>query len=642
MSFGEGNIMGKLLRVDLTNHKVTIEDITEIEEKYLGGRGVNSYLLLHELKPETKPLDPENMLIFSPGLYAGTVFPASGNICISAKNYMTNGINWSSAMGYFGAELKKTGWNTVVFTGKSSTPVYLYIKDDEVEIRDASKIWGKEVWETQEAITKEIGDSKLRFATIGPAGENLVRFGCIIIDHCRAAGGGGLGAVMGSKNLKAMVVRGTKEVNLADPERMIEIADKSKDKIVNSASGKRLIELGCFGNIGRSGNDNCLNPTKNTQDDTDVSYDVIDYDKYKVKRNTGETCYNCPLQCNKDVMEIESGPYKGQELQIHQGNQTGAYGTRVYLRTPSAVMKAFELQTRYGMDNDGSAVSISWAYECYEKGILTNEDTDGMELIWGDAETVFELMRKIAYREGFGDLLAEGCKRASDIIGKGSDYYCTHCKGQDNLDTIRVHKAWALGQVTSLRGGRHLDGSPLTEVQGIPREVCEEVFGVPDASISRSYEGKGKLCNLFSHFKATVDSMGICYFMTLWSGVDLLKPVDVAKAASAALGREISTDELMRIGHQIHAIEKAFNTIHAGFTRKDDYPPLIYTNVPTKAGKYAGEVINLSDWDNMLDEYYKLQGWDIKTGWQTKESLEELELPGVIRKLEDAGKLIHS
>jgi len=638
---------GKILRVDLTHGTLSTESAEKYEQRFLGGRGVTSWIVFNEVRPETKPLDPENVIAIGTGPLSGTSFPSSGRTVVSSKNVLTGGINWSNVGGYFGAELKHTAWDYIVITGKSPKPVYLYIKDDHAELRDAAHLWGRDVWETEDVIRYELGDPKVQTLTIGPAGENLARMAIPITNRTRALGSGGLGAIMGSKNLKSIAVRGTGKISkpIADPERFKAIVDKVRNKLEKSAFTKYMKELGCFGTYIKPMNILCAYPYRNTQDDhyPNLEGSPIDLPEWE-KLRTGkivEPCYNCPINCGPFELEAKEGPYKGLRIIIPENNTFYTYATRLDIRSPSAILKIFELLSRYGLDQDATGVVISWAFECYEKGILTKEDTDGLDLTWGNYEAVIQLIRKIAYRSGFGKLLSEGCKRASEVIGKGSDYYCTALKGQDNLDALRALKAWGFGNVVSLRGGRHLDGAPTTEFfPDTKPEVAEKLFGVRTACVPTTYEGKGKLVAWTSQFKAAVDSLGVCYFTSYWGSMEHCGPEDYAEAVSAATGREISAQEFMKIGRRIINVEKAFNTLHAGFTRKDDYPPLVYMKEPIKRGQFKGELITREGHDKMLDEYYEAQGWDKRTSWQTKETLEELGLHDVAERLREASKLL--
>ncbi len=634
---------GKILRIDLTTGIISEESAEKYEKNFIGGRGVAAYILFNEMSPEVKPTDPENVVVIDTGPLNGTPFPSEGRTNISSKNCLTGGVNWSNVGGYFGTELRRTGWSHIVIKGESEKPVYLYIKDDYVELRDASHLWNMDVWDTENIIRWELGDSRIRTLTIGPAGENLVPMGIVISNRTRAAGSGGLGCIFGSKKLKAIAVRGTKKVPVADPEKFKAIAKKVVSKLSKSQFSKYMAELDCFGTYIKPMNDLCAYPYRNTYDDhyPDIDKSSVALDKW-LELRTGEIfspCHECPMNCGRHIVEAKEGPFKGLKIGIPENNTFYTYATRLDMKSPSNILKAFELLSRYGLDQDATGVTIAWAFECYEKGILTKEDTDGLDLTWGNDLAVITLIHKIAYKEGFGELLSKGCKKASEIIGKGSDYYCTHLKGQPNLDAIRALKAWGFGNVVSLRGGRHLDGAPTTEFfPDISSEVGEKLFGVRTAFEPTVYEGKGRLVAWTSWFKAAVDTTGFCYFGTYWGSVEHCGPEDLAEAVSAATGREISSEEFMKIGRQIINIEKAFNSIHAGFTRKDDYPPIVYMKEPIKTGQFKGELVTREGHDMMLDEYYEANGWDKYTSWQYEKTLRELELPEVIEKLRKYGR----
>jgi aldehyde:ferredoxin oxidoreductase len=339
-------------------------------------------------------------------------------------------------------------------------------------------------------------------------------------------------------------------------------------------------------------------------------------------------------------LEAKEGPFKGLKIRVPENNTFYAFASRCDMRNPSNILKVFELVSRYWLDQDAVGVVISWAFECYERGILSRKDTDWLDLEWGNDLAVIALIEKIGRRQGFGGLLGKGCKRASEVVGQGSEYYCTHLKGQDNLDAVRALKAWGLGNVVSLRGGRHLDGSPTTELlPDIPSEVGKDLFGVSSAFEGTKYDGKGKLVAWTSNFKAAVDSTGICYFATYWGSIEHCGPQDLAEALSAVMGRDMSSEAFLRAGERIVNIEKAFNTLHAGFRREDDYPPSIYMQEPIKTGQFEGELVTRDGHDEMLNEFYDSHGWDRTTSWQYEEALKSAGLPEVADKLREAGKL---
>jgi len=350
-------------------------------------------------------------------------------------------------------------------------------------------------------------------------------------------------------------------------------------------------------------------------------------------------CFGCPIYCSH-YYKIDDGPYSGIELEGFEANAGFGFGSRFDIDYPPAIAKAHELLSKLGLDNDNVSVTLSWAYECYERGILSKKDLDGYELNWGDHETLMEFIEKIAYRKGFGDLLAEGAYFASKKIGKGSERYATTVKRQDMIESIRATVGWGLGIVVSTRGARHLDGAPTTEMQGASEDLCANLFGVPTCGNGLSYEGKAKLVFWFEQYKEVVDMLGMCYYTSYWLGLDLLGPQDYAKLLSAATGIRYTANELMMVGRKAHNVEKAFNTIHANFTRKDDYPPQRFMEEPIKTGRHKGRKIEKEKWDKLLDEYYELQGWDRETGLQTEQCLRELGLYEVAERLKEKGKLL--
>jgi len=632
-------VTGKISRVDLTHGVISQESAEKYEERFIGARGINSFIVFNEVKPETNALDPENVVAVGAGPLGGTAFRQTGRVAISSKNVRTGGINFTNAGGLFGSELRHAGWGNIVITGKSEEPVYLYIKDDHVELRDASHLWGKDVWETEDALRQELGDPEVQTLTIGPAGENLIPMAMTVVTRTHAPSSGGVGAIFGSKNLKAIAVRGSGETRIADPARFKAIADKVYDKLESSEFTKGARELGCFGLYIHAYNDLCAYPYRNTYDDVypDVDNSPIAYPKWGIAKEKWNSDWNNFMHYGDIVFEATEGPYKGTKVVQPQNNTFFTYGTGLDLRSPSSIIKIFELISRYGLDQDGPGVAMMWAYECFERGILTKEDTGGLDLTWGNDEAAIQLVHQIAKGEGFGKLLGQGCMSASQVIGKGSDYYCRAIKGQENLDTLRSLKAYSFGCCTSLRGGRHLDGSPTTEFfPQTPPEVPEKLLGIPTACEPITYEGKGKLTAWFARFKAALDTTGACYFTSYWGSLDHCGPAEYAEALSAATGREI----FMNIGWRIHNVEKAFNTIHAGFTRKDDYPPPVYMREPIKSGIYKGELMTMEGFNKMLDEYYEGLGWDRKTSWQTEKNVLKAGLPEVAKRLREAGRLL--
>ena len=633
------SLAGKILYVNLTTGEIFTELTMKYAEKFLGGRGIDNWILYREVRPSVAPLDPDNTLTIGTGVLVGTLAPCAARHSVDAKSPVTGGVGSGNSCGHFSAELKFAGYDHIVIQGRAERPVYLWIDDNRVQIVDATSLWGKLVSETTTLIRQDRGNGDVQVLCIGPAGENMARCACVVANRARAVGRCGLGAVMGSKNLKAVAVQGTGMIRVAHPDCFMEEVDKAWEKLGKSQAAQRRKTWGTLW-AGSALNDVGLFPLKNFQDEYMNPKDMgkISPEVYKEKYEIGRIGYtSCPVSCSH-VYRIEDGPYAGLVCEGIEANDLWNFGGRLAIDYAPAIIRAHYLCNEYGLDQDNAAGSIAWAFECYQRGILTKQDTDSLELEWGDHGVVMELLRKMAYREGIGDILAEGSKRASEIIGRGSGEFAIHVKGQDSMEPMRASKGWALGCVVSTRGGGHTRGANLVELyRDLPREFYEKTWGISEAGDMRSYHNKAKLVVYYERLQAVLDSLGICLLCSNWGGADQLGPDDLAGLYSAATGRKVSGEELMMVGERIHNVEKAFNVLHAGFDRKDDYPPGRFMEEPVKSGPAQGEVLLKDKWDAMLDEYYQLHGWDKETGWQTKRQLEGLDLKEVADDLEQAG-----
>ncbi len=620
---------GQILRVNLTTGKIRTEPTEKYARRFIGGRGINAWIMLNEVSPEIDPFDPENLLIYGVGALVGTLAPFACRVSIETKNAFGGGMGSANCGGHFGAELKFAGFDNVVIYGRAERPVYLWIHDDEAELKDASSIYGKTTWETERIIRGDLKDEEIRVSSIGPAGENLVRSACIITDRAKAAGGSGVGAIMGSKNLKALSVRGSKSIEIARPEKFIDAVDEAMRIVEMASDTEDIRRQGYYGVGGRSESKTWeagFRPVRNGQDDY--------WDPKKIEKVTGEVmgryrkkilaCIGCPVGC-MPWMEVKDGPYeiKGEGW---WNNSSNSYCTRIDCDNAEAAIKCHLLANQLGLDGDNAATVISWAFECYERGLLTTRDTDGLELKWGNHDAMLMMLEKLAHRQGIGDFLADGVKRASQKI-KGSENFALHVKGQDTLDGYRISKGWGFGIATSTSAGRHLRGAVHSL---LPEEFL-------------SSEGVPRRVFMQEQFKAILDMTGLCLYnqgILSWEtnyerdAAELL-----AKITSCATGVDISPEGFMRVGRQIQNIEKAFNTLHAGFTREDDHPPRRYWDEPVRSGPYKGEKIDHEEWEKMLDDYYALHGWDKESSWQTNECLEALNLSEVANKLERVGRL---
>ena len=632
---------GKILRVDLTSGQMWTEPTRKYSPKFLGGRGIDNWILYSEVRPSVTPFEPANRLIFGTGVLVGTLAPGASRHTVDAKSPMTGGIGSANSCGHFSAELKFAGYDHIVFQGRSRRPAYLWIDDSRVNLMDGSHIWGKTTYETDDIVKEELGDDEIQIACIGPAGENLVRSACVMTNRARAAGRCGLGAVMGSKNLKAVAVRGSGSIEVAYPERFMEGVNKAWERLRISEAATIRRKWGTYrtpdlynerGHLGaRYFQDDYVSPR--IIQNVDPAIFKRDYEV----RRLGYSC--CPIGCSH-FYRVTDGPYGGVACEGFEVNDLLNFIARFEIDYPPAIIGLHSLCSEYGLDQDNASGAIGWAFECYQRGIITDADTDGLRLDWGDHRAVAELLRKVAYREGLGGLLAEGAKRAAEAIGRGSDKFAIHVKGQDSIESMRGSgRAWALGCVVSTRGGTHTRGANLVEGMRVPSDVCQRIWGISKLDGPLSYENKARLVVYYERLQAILDSLGVCMFCSNWAGPDLLDHDDLAELYSAATGTKINGEELMVVGERIHNIEKAFNVLHAGFTRSDDQPPKRFMEEPIGSGPLKGEKLTKEGWDKMLDEYYELHDWDKATGWQSRTCLEDLDLKSVADDLGKAGRL---
>lgn len=632
---------GKILRVNLSNGNISTEPTSRYAREWLGASGIAAKIIYDEVKPWVTPYEPENRLIIGAGALVGTMAPGASRINANSLSPMTGGWGSSNSDSRFGGELKYAGYDSIIIEGKAHTPVYLSIKDDKVAIRDASQLWGKNTWETVDAIRDEHRDDDIHTVSIGPAGENLVRGACIIQDKGRAMGRCGLGAVMGSKNLKAIAVRGTGGIRVAEGARFMKAVDDFRNMIKTKSGTRDLWHRLSTPGILPTKQKVCGIAFKNHQflclpEDMfkGINVEAI-YAKHKV-RNVNYPA--CAIGCSR-YFEVKDGPYAGLKTEGYQWEVFGTIQTKLAIYEPTFAIKVNAYCNQMGIDVDAAGGTIGWAMECYQRGILKESDTDGMKLEWGDAEVVLELIRKMCYREGFGNLLAEGCARAADIIGKGSSYYAINIKGQDLYEPCRGAIGWCLGATTSTRGGGHTTGAPVHEtIPGFNPERGMKIFGI-DRNDPLAYEGKAKLVNFFEDLHRVANSLGICHWNTVYLDLWHLGFPEIAELYSAATGWETSVDELKRMAKRQLNIEKAFNLLHTNFDRKDDYPTPRDMNEPIPTGEVAGWKMDRKSFDALLDEYYELHSWDKETSFPTRKCLEDLDLKYVADDLDKIGKL---
>ena len=619
------NVKGSIIRVNLSLGTIKVFT-TEDFYKFLGGRGYGDWVLLNEISKDTEPLSEDNKVIIASGCFTGTSLPGSSRIALVTKNALSGGISYSSGGGNFGPELKKAGYDAIIIEGKASKPQYLFIDGDSIELRDASHLWGMTTWDTEDTIKKELNDDGIRSLSIGPAGENLSKVACVMIDKAHALAWGGSGAILGYKMLKAIAVKGDKNLKIYDKALFNDLVKSYTHVLLSSPASAALRKGGTHGMAGVGGwSGKVPTSVRNLQEeywDPDKAKKVSE-EAYKPYEKGRTHCYNCPLAC-LHYYEMERD---GEVLSCEgmHANSVRGFASNWDIDDPFDVLKIHSLCNKYGMDVDGVSAAVAWAIECFEEGIINEKDTYGLTLKWGNAKDLVTLTEQIAYRKGFGNLLADGVYNASKIIGRDSHKYAMQIKGVGiNEQGVHSHKAWSLAIATSTRGSGHLSGAPQTENRQIPEHVGKWLFNCEDAGIPSSYRGKGKLVAWFEKYKAIIDSIGICYFDAGWYEVALSDIKHFTRMYQAFTGEAITDEEIWNIAEKILNLERAFNTVHVGFTRKDDYLPKRIMEEPLNVGPYKGEYLDKEKFDAMLDEYYEAQGLDKENGLQKKATLEKL------------------
>jgi aldehyde:ferredoxin oxidoreductase len=632
-----------MVYIDLTTGKTYTEPTEKYAQRFLGGRGINQWLLYENMKPGADPFDPEVMIAFGSGVLCGTLAPTSARMSIVSKNAWTKGLAHGSVGGKFGPELKFAGFDHLVVKGRAEKPVYIWIEDSDVRIMDARDVWGKTTWEADDYI-KDTHGKNVQTGLIGQAGENIVKSAAIIFNRSRALGRCGTAAIMGSKNLKGLVVRGTGTINVSHPDKFSELVDKCWKEIEKSPFTEIMRKDGtnCFAPLM---NQNCLVQVRNFQD---MYFPPERLKKLLEGYGDGErfevgkvACESCPIYCSH-FYRISEGHFKGLQCEGFEVNVPYEFGTKFDVDYAPWLLQAHALCSQYGLDVDNSSSTISWAFECFEKGLLTENDVDGLKLEWGNYEAIEELLKKITFKKGFGSLLGEGCLEAAKKLGKGSEKFAMHIKGQPLFEPLRVAKGWSLGSVVASRGGGHLDGAPCCEmmIPQIPPDVCESVYGVSTAGDPMTYEGKARLVVFHERMKIAIDCMGICYLATAWSGQFMPKIEEYTELLNAAIGSNFTCSQIMEIGDRVNNVGKAFNTLNSQlFTRKDDYPVSRFFDEPIKSGPRKGAVLEREKWDRMLDEYYQEQGWKKENGLQKEETLLRLGLEEIAEDLKKSGFL---
>ncbi len=605
---------GKILHVDLATGKTYTEPLNEdYAKKYIGGIGLGMRLWLDNSKAGVDPFSPENPLVLTVGPTAGTVWPTGGNgHAFVAKSPQSYGVGESKSHGSFGTELKRAGYDAVIFHGRAEKPVYVWIDDDSVQILDASHLWGKSPAETEDMIKEELGDYYIRVAAIGPAGEKLVRIACIINEKTRAAGRCGMGAVMGSKNLKAIAIRGTHDVTVAKPDEFLEFVKEFHERMKGPAT-KKYRTLGTPENVLVHNALHCM-PTRNYNNAHFEAAEKVS-GEYLNERYVAKIigCSSCAMRC-EHICVVTEGPYKGAMARVEY-EPLWALGPYCGIDRLDAIIKGSELCNYYGMDSISAGVIVGFAMDCYENGILTQKDMDGVEASFGNHEALVKLLEKMGKREGIGDILAEGVKFAAEKIGKGAEKLAQHIKGVEVTGyDLRCLKTAALGFAVSFRGADHnRHGAYAFDVKGKFNRLKYE-------------KGRAKAVKDIEDVYTIIDSLIICKFSR---GTYYKEFEDLAKLYALVTGWETTPEEMRLKGERINNLARVIN-VREGLGRKDDHLPYKVMNMPVPdEGPSKGAFVTQEELELMLDDYYEARGWT-RDGVPAPEKLKALGMDDLI------------
>lgn len=625
---------GKILLINLSKPEVLVQEpAEEFYRQYLGGQGIGLYYLLKNNKVNIDPLGPDNIMVFAPGLLTGTNAPSVPRYTVVARSPLTGALGKSEAGGWWGPELKRAGFDAVVIEGRAERPVYIWINDGEAEVRDAAHLWGLDTGEVQQEIRCELGDNKVQIAQIGPAGENLVKYACISNNLAHFNGRNGLGAVMGSKNLKAIAVRGTKQVEVKDQavvrETLRWVAKNMKTHPLSSALHEHGTPMGVTGN-----NAGGVLPTNNWGTGVFGRAKEIGSEKlnemYLIRRGG---CFSCPINC-KRVVEVKDEDfvvdkkYGGPEYET-----LVALGSNCGIGNLKLLLKANELCNRYGLDTISLGMTISFAMKCYEDGIISKSVTGGLDLSFGNEEALIPLIEKIAMREGFGDFLADGSRAAAARFGQKSELYLVEVKGQEvPMHDPRVKSGVGLQYALSFNGADHWFA------QHDPFFTSKDSFGTRAASLiglSRPVEaediGYNKVRQVLytSYLNGVYDMLGVCIFGYTARSVTSLDML--LTLVEAVTGWETSWWELLKAGERYLAMAKEYNW-RMGFTIKDDRLPEKFFE-PFNGGPLDGKKgLDRNDFNKAIELFYEMAGWEVSTSRPKAAKLYELGLDWLVEK----------
>ncbi len=633
----------KIAYIDLSTGEIETRPIPlEVRKKFLGGRGLDAYLLYNHTKKGVNPIGPGNTLLVSAGILSATCASATARTHVMAKSPLGGLLGSTNMGGFFAPELAWAGFHHLVIKGKAKKPSYLWIHNGEIEIRDADNLWGGSVTDTQWAIREELGDEDIKCMTIGPAGENLVRFANVMTGIKNSGGRTGMGCVMGSKNLKAIAVRGTMDIKIANPVDALEYNKRFIDQITSSKVNQTMGTLGTPFIWGATNSWGGVR-TRNFQHNQCEYADDIEPERLDeiATETMGEHhmagCFGCMVHCRAKY-RIPSGPYAGKYDEGPEYTSQCAFGAETDTKNAVTVLTGNHLVNQFGMDCLETGSLISWAMELYELGIITSKETDGLDLRFGNDEALLEMIERIAYRKGFlGDTLADGGIMAAEKIGKDAFDYLIQVKGVSNLNSDeRATPALALGIATASRGSDHLRSRPAIDLYHLPEEVLRKIYSNPvpyDGPLSSehtSYEGKAWQVYWQENCFMGVDCLGICKYHTTFLGPTLPNFEDWSRVLYYNTGLEMTPEEIWTVAERCNNIERLFN-LREGLTREDllkgDMLNHRYFDDPCTRGApdVIGMTIDRKKFNKMLDEFYEHRGWD-KNGIPRPETLKKLGL----------------
>ncbi|UCH22892.1 MAG: aldehyde ferredoxin oxidoreductase family protein [Deltaproteobacteria bacterium] len=616
--------LGQILDIDLNTGVWNFFPFSEKQaRKFLGGRGLNVKLLYENLPPGIDPLGPDNILIFSCGLLTGTAAPSSARLHINALSPLTGLLGSSNVGGSAGAKLRSCGIQQLIIRGKASKPVYLWISSDSIEIRNAESFWGLDTWQTQERIKSNLASDKLKILTIGPGGENGTLFGCIMTDRDHAAGRTGMGTVMGSKNLKAIVIKGQRQKRpFRSKSKGHEAIKQYVLQMKHSPHYEGIVKHGGAGYV-KWADDLGILSTFNYRQNHFEAAALIDGKNLEKNITRSHGCYHCPIHCKADL-EFRNNDAEPQQAVRPEFESMLALGAKCGLRDLHALVMLDNLCSRLGLDTISAGNAIAFAMDLYERGILTTADTGGLDLTWGNAEAMEKIILQMVYGNGIGGILSQGVRRAAKSIGRGAEKYAPHVKG---LEMAGYHPynilGTALGYSVSSRGADFADIYATMEYKWLPEEASK-VFGTPQAVDLYSIHGKAQLVRRAMIVGIVLDSLGLCKVpaLCLICSFDLVGEADVTAALT---GWSVNVSELFTFGEKIANLERLFNLRH-GASGADDRLPSMFFEKDYNSGK---EPSKPHEWmEPMIKEFYRVMGWD-ERGVPTPEKLAELGISPV-------------